>query len=86
MDFVKLKKNKKNDWIAAVDKLSYETMAANKDLPQNEKPFYLSIKEHVLAGYFNSEIVAKHYFEYDLVPGRWEPCIPYAEIGRAWAL
>ena len=85
-DFVRLSVNKKFDWVNAVDKASFELLNQNRDMPAEQRPFYLVLKELILAGYFSSEIVAKHYFEYDPVPGKWEPCIPYKDVGRAWAL
>lgn len=85
-DFVRLSANKKLDWVTAVDKASYEALNQNRDLPGDQRPFYLVLKEMILAGFFSSEIVAKHFFEYDPVPGKWEACIPYENVGRAWAL
>lgn len=85
-DFVRLSANKKLDWVAAVDKASFEALNQNRDQPGYQRPFYLVLKEMILAGFFSSEIVAKHFFEYDPVPGKWEACIPYEDVGRAWAL
>jgi hypothetical protein len=73
------------DWLQATDKAAYESMAmVNGELPK-ERPFYLQLKEQVLAGYFTSEAVAKDYFAYDPLPGRYDACIAYDSIGRMWA-
>jgi len=85
-DFVKVSTEKKLEWVTAVDKASYEAMKDKKDLPKEERPFYLSLKEQILGGYFSSEIVAKEYFNFDPIPGSYAGCIPYADVGRAWAL
>ena len=82
-EFVKVSSDKKLAWVTAVDKASYEAIRNNAD---GERPFYLALKEQILGGYFSSEIVAKEYFEFDPNPGSYEACIPYSEIGRAWAL
>lgn len=84
-DFVKVSADKRLAWVTEVDKLSY-TKNAQEDLPQEQKPFYLALKEHIIAGYFSSEIVAKQYFLFDPVPGEYKGCIPFAEVGKAWAL
>lgn len=85
-DFVKATAEKKLEWVTAVDKASYEIIKNKIDLTADERPFYLSLKEQILGGYFSSEIVAKEFFEFDPVPGSYNGCIPYEDIGRAWAL
>jgi hypothetical protein len=85
-EFVKASPEKRLEWVTAIDKAAYEFMAANKDQPQNERPFYLVLKEHIAGAYFNSEIVAKEFFAFDPNPGRYDACIPYEQIGRDWAL
>lgn len=85
-EFVKVSPEKRLEWVTAKDKAAYEFREANKDLPDNERPFYLVLKEHIAGGFFNSEIVAKEFFAFDPNPGRYDACIPYAQIGRDWAL
>jgi hypothetical protein len=85
-DFVKVSAEKRLEWVTGVDKASYEMIKNKDDEHDLERPFYLSLKEQILGGYFSSEIVAKEYFEFDPVPGRYDGCIPYEDIGRAWAL
>lgn len=85
-DFVKASAEKKLEWVTAVDKASYEAMKDRKDQAKEERPFYISLKEQILGGYFSSEIVAKEYFNFDPIPGSYAGCIPYADVGRAWAL
>lgn len=85
-DFVKATTEKKLEWVTAVDKASYEAMREKKDLAKEERPFYMSLKEQILGGYFSSEIVAKEYFNFDPIPGSYAGCIPYTDVGRAWAL
>ena len=85
-DFVKVSADKRLAWVTEVDKLSYAQIKSQEDLPQEQRPFYLALKEQIIAGYFSSEIVAKQYFLYDPVPGEYAGCIPFSEVGKAWAL
>jgi hypothetical protein len=74
------------DWLQALDKTSYESLAFENGTLPNERPFYLQLKEQLLAAYFSSESVAKNFFAYDPLPGRYDPCIDYNVVGNAWAL
>ncbi len=48
-------------------------------------PFVLKVKELVLVGYFTSEPGATQALQYNPVPGPFKGCVPYAEVGKAWA-
>lgn len=48
--------------------------------------FFRSLKELTLIGYFTSEPGATLALRYAATPGEFRPCVPLAEIGRAWAL
>jgi hypothetical protein len=50
-----------------------------------ERTFFHQIKELVVIGYFSSERIGKTVLHYDPVPGRFDGCIPIAEVGNvAW--
>jgi hypothetical protein len=50
-----------------------------------QKTFFHLIKELTLTGYFTSEKIGKEITHYDPVPGRYQGCIPLAEVGnKAW--
>ena len=51
----------------------------------SDKPFVLKVKELVLVGYFTSEPGATQVLQYNPVPGPFKGCVPYAEVGKAWA-
>ncbi len=85
-DFVRSTPEKRLEWVNTIDKSSYDAIHAKPDMKSEERPFYLSLKEQILGGYFSSEIVAKNFFAFDPIPGRYDPCMPYEEVGRAWAL
>jgi len=46
---------------------------------------FRDLKYLILAAYYTSEIGATIELQFELVPGRYIPCVPIEEIGRAWA-
>jgi hypothetical protein len=48
--------------------------------------FYRHFKQLALLGYFASEQVGEHILSYDPIPGRFEGCVPAADVGNAWSL
>ncbi len=82
----KASENKRLAWVVTTDKNAFDAILDKKEIPEADRPFYLTLKEQILAGYFSSEAVAKNYFAFDPIPGRYDPCIPFADIGRAWAI
>ncbi len=53
-----------------------------------QKPagFYRSFKSLAVMGYCTSEEIGKTVLKYDPVPGAYQGCIPFAEVGRVWSL
>ena len=47
--------------------------------------FFRTMKELTLIGYYTSEAGATRELKHAAVPGRFEGCVPFAQIGRAWA-
>lgn len=86
ISFVRADDAKRLEWLTAHDKASYDLIKATPDMSAGERPFYLKLKADILGGYFNAEIVAKEFFAFDPIPGRYDACIPYDEVGKAWAL
>jgi hypothetical protein len=66
--------------VSEQDELLRSVAVASQPLP---KSFFLLIKELTVIGYFTSELVGKSVLKYDPVPGRFDPCIPLAEVGNA---
>jgi len=48
-----------------------------------ERSFFLQIKELTIVGYFTSEEVAKNVLRYEPIPGPYQGCIPLADVGPA---
>ena len=44
------------------------------------------MKELTLVGYYTSEAGATEELTYEPVPGVWEGCVPYEDIGSAWSV
>lgn len=53
--------------------------------PGSEPSFFLMFKELTILGYFTSEIGATQVLRYEPVPGYYSGCMPFDEIGKAWA-
>lgn len=51
-----------------------------------DSQFFPMMKELTLVGYYTSEVGATEELRYEPVPGRWEGCVPFDEIERAWAV
>lgn len=48
--------------------------------------FFDMIRQLTITGFFTSEIGAKQALVFDEIPGVWQSCIPYEDVGGAWAL
>jgi hypothetical protein len=51
----------------------------------DRRPFFHTMKELTLLGYYTSQIGATQELKYARVPGRFDGCVPFATIGRAWS-
>jgi len=54
--------------------------------PTDGKKFFNLIRQLTLTGFFTSEIGAKKALILDEIPGDYIGCIPYADVGGAWAI
>lgn len=88
-DFLKLTPEERTAYLAAMDAntppkppsiwgISTEKFVA--------PPFWRSLKELTVTGYFTSEEVGKNVLRYLPIPGSYEGCIPYTTGERAWSL
>lgn len=81
------------DFYDMTDELKYEyTHGLNRVALENGRdedgnaPFIMIFRELTLLGYFRSEPGATQVLRYEPVPGRYEGCVPFEEIGRTWAI
>jgi len=63
-----------------------DQLALLGELDRTADPFFHSLKELTLVGYYTSEIGATRELHHVPVPGRYEGCAPLAQIGRTWAV
>ncbi|MBC8153851.1 MAG: gluconate 2-dehydrogenase subunit 3 family protein [Bacteroidetes bacterium] len=69
---------------AALD--AAQKIALVTQLMARDKPFFLTLKELTVAGYFTSEIGATKALAYLPVPGRLDGCVPLEKGQKAWQL
>ena len=50
-----------------------------------EPPFFLTMKEWTLAGYYTSEIGMTEELQHLRISGTYVGCKPLTEVGRSWA-
>lgn len=48
-------------------------------------PFFLRFKELTILGYFTSEVGATEVLRFEKIPGIYDGCIPFEEVGKTWA-
>jgi len=48
-------------------------------------PWFATLKEWTLSGYYTSEAGATQELRWLAIPGRWDADIPLDEVGRSWA-
>lgn len=74
-----------DDQTALIAELDDEAFGAAAVIDREHPPFFRLMKELTVVGYYTSEIGASEELQINLVPGRWEGCLPVSEVGRAWA-
>lgn len=55
-------------------------------LTRQQKPFFLSLRELTIVGYFTSETGATKALDYVSIPGRFQGDIPMKAGQKAWAV
>jgi len=55
-------------------------------LDREAGPFFRTLKDLTLVGYYTSEIGATRELHHVPVPGRYDGCVPLAQVGRTWAV
>lgn len=63
-----------------------ESDALQNPMPQADlSPFFSMMKELTLIGYYTSEIGCNEELIWNHIAGRYDGCIDYSEVGRAWS-
>ncbi|MEX2400519.1 MAG: gluconate 2-dehydrogenase subunit 3 family protein [Rhodothermales bacterium] len=71
--------------IALLTALDDEAFGPDAAFDSDAPPFFRIMKELTVVGYYTSEIGASQELQINMVPGRWDGCVPLSDVGRAWA-
>lgn len=76
----------KQEQISVMEILEQEAINNPQPVPDTDLPHFFSMmKEFTIVGYYTSEIGATKELNLNLIPGYYDGCIPYSEVGRAWS-
>lgn len=64
---------------------SLKNEEAIRDEPSEGPQWFLVFKELTMVGFFTSEPGATEVLRYEDVPGVYQSCIPFEDVGRTWA-
>lgn len=81
--FVALTPDQQIEMLKVYDQQAYQQARTTPTAPRH---FFRTLKELTTLGFFSSEIGATQVLKYAASPGPYRGDIPYAEVGRAWAL
>ena len=71
--------------VGTPDTTAAEAPAAEAPADELPPPFFSTLKELTLAGYYTSEIGATQELHWTAAPGRFDADAPLADVGRTWA-
>lgn len=81
-----------NDFLSLSDEQQVEVLTQkeqeareNSQSDTDKPPFFKMMKEYTLTGYYTSEIGATQELIWNHVAGRYDGCMDYSEVGRAWS-
>ncbi len=57
-----------------------------KESKTGDNPIFKELRDLTVIGFATSEIGAKEFFFYDPIPGPYQGCINYSDIGKTYAL
>ena len=69
---------------ALLERLDREAIEARR-AGANPSPFFSTLKEWTLVGYYTSEIGATQELQWIAAPGAYNADVPLEEVGRTWA-
>ncbi len=79
-DFLRASTEKRQAAVGAVDAAAF----AESELDAAESP-WKKLKALILTAYYTSEIGGSRELRYELVPGRFDPDLPFVPGSRAWS-
>lgn len=69
---------------ALLERLDVEAVEA-RDNGDDPLPFFATLKEWTLVGYYTSEVGATQELQWMALPGRYDADVPLDDVGRTWA-
>lgn len=84
--FLRLSAADQHDVLASLDAEAYRRTSPRAVAAPTPPPFFRTMKELTLLGYYTSQVGATVELRHAPVPGRFEGCIPLSRVGRAWAV
>ncbi len=79
--FIRCSADEQRAMLARIDEEAFATTPGPRELP-----WFRTLKELTILGYYTSEIGATQELRYVAVPERFEGCVPFTQIGRTWAV
>jgi hypothetical protein len=79
--FIRCSADEQRTLLTRLDQEAFAPTAGRRDVP-----WFRTIKELTVLGYYTSEIGATQELRHVAVPGRFEGCVPVSQIGRTWAV
>ena len=79
--FLRCSGAQQRELLTAVDAESFAPRRAGEPIP-----WFRTMKELTLLGYYTSEAGASDELRHVAVPGRFDPCVPVTEATRTWAV
>ncbi|MDQ4081153.1 MAG: gluconate 2-dehydrogenase subunit 3 family protein [Gemmatimonadota bacterium] len=76
--FIRCSTNEQRAMLGRVDQDAF----ADRSQPH----WFRTVKELTVIGYYTSEIGATQELRHVAIPGRFEACVPFEQIGRTWAV
>ena len=77
-EFLALSTSEQRDILVALDAEAYRGVSVSR-------PFFRTMKELTLLGYYTSQVGATRELKHVAIPGRFDGCVPFATIDRAWS-
>jgi hypothetical protein len=79
--FIRCSADEQRALLTRIDQEAFAPMAGRRDVP-----WFRTIKELTVLGYYTSEVGATQELRHVAVPERFEGCVPLTQIGRGWAV
>ena len=79
--FIRCSADEQRAMLTRVDQEAFAEAAGRR-----ETPWFRTIKELTVLGYYTSEVGATQELKHVAVPERFEGCVPFTQVGRTWAV